>query len=70
MATTNRTLSLRLRELRTQRGLTQAKLAGRLGVSAGALRHWEAGRSTPTLVQIQNAAWALRVAPDALLERR
>ena len=70
MATTNRTLSLRLRELRTKRGLTQAKLASRLRVSAGAVSHWERGRRAPTLVQIANAAKALGVAPDALVGRR
>ena len=70
MATTNRTLGLRLRELRNQRGLTQAKLASRLKVTAAAVSHWECGRRAPTLVQIGNAAKALRVAPGALLERR
>ena len=70
MVTTNRTIGLRLRELRTQRGLTQAKLASRLGVSAGALRHWEHGRSAPNVVQIMKAAKALGIEPGALLERR
>ncbi|MCL2176961.1 MAG: helix-turn-helix domain-containing protein [Firmicutes bacterium] len=39
----------RLRELRLDSGLTQAKLAEKLSVTDTTIRHWEAGRSQPSI---------------------
>lgn len=38
-----------IRQARLKRGLTQVELAGRLGVSQGAISFWEHGIEAPTL---------------------
>ncbi len=46
---------MRLKELRTEKNLTQAKIANMLGVSRTTVTMWEAGASQPdneTLLQI------------------
>ena len=40
-------LGKRIKELRKANNLTQADLAERIGVSLGAVKHWEQGRGEP-----------------------
>ncbi len=61
------TLSIRLAELRTAQGLSQAALARILGVSRGAVHNWEAGHRTPTLEQASALATALGCTVDELI---
>jgi transcriptional regulator with XRE-family HTH domain len=56
----------RLTATRTERGLTQAELAQRSGVSPSYLGQLEAGRSQPTLEILTNLAVALAVSIDDL----
>jgi transcriptional regulator with XRE-family HTH domain len=46
----------RLRELRTARGLTQANLAGVLGVNKRTILRWEAGDQDPNLTDLRRLA--------------
>lgn len=48
-----------LKEVRTQRGLTQAQLAGRLHVSTAAVSKWERGKCLPDIAKIEDIAQAL-----------
>lgn len=57
----------RLAELRKHHNLTQAQLAGRIGMHVVQLRRYEAGTSQPTLDVIRKLATALRVSADLLL---
>jgi putative transcriptional regulator len=50
---------LTLRRARTDRGLTQAAVAERLGVTTAYLQKLEGGRANPTLGQLANIARAL-----------
>ena len=58
----------RIKELRAKRGLTQAQLAERSGVSHSYLSRIEIGMHQPTLEIIEKLAKALKVKPSALLE--
>lgn len=57
----------RLASLRKERGLTQAVLAGRIGIHVSQLRRYEAGDSQPTLDVLRRVALALSVSADALV---
>jgi len=57
----------RLAGLRKQHNLTQAQLAGRIGMHVAQLRRYEAGTSQPTLDVIRRLSIALRVSSDMLL---
>ena len=59
----------RLKLLRQQRGLSQAKLAEAAGVPIGTLRGWEYGRRTPLLDAAARLADALDVSLDELAGR-
>ena len=41
-------LSKRLKELRTERGLTQKQLANTLGLAQSSIANWEADTKTPS----------------------
>jgi transcriptional regulator with XRE-family HTH domain len=56
----------RLKQLRRQRGLSQAKLAAAAGIPVGTLRGWEYGRRTPLLDAATRVALALGVSLDKL----
>jgi len=51
----------RLRAIRQRRGLTLAQLAERLGVTEGAVSHWETRRRLPSIEQVERIAVALEV---------
>jgi len=45
-------LPRRIRHWRTQAGLNVSQLAHLCGVTVGAVSHWEAGRSTPSICSL------------------
>jgi transcriptional regulator with XRE-family HTH domain len=51
----------RLRAIRQRRGFTLAQLADRLGVTEGAVSHWETRRRLPSIEQVERIAMALEV---------
>ncbi len=57
----------RIRVLRTERGLTQEKLAGKSDLTTGFLNNVEHGRKTPSLTTILKLARGLRVDASELL---
>ena len=59
----------RLKELRTERKVSQAKLAKELGVSFSVVCYWETDRSEPTAVNIVKLADYFGVSADYLLGR-
>jgi len=58
---------MRLKQLREARGLTQAALAKRTGVSRAYLARLEIGRHDPPLSTLEKLAKALRVKVGRLL---
>lgn len=56
----------RLRKLRIQRGLTQADLADRCGLTQPQVSSYEAGRNQPRAGNLAKIAAELRVAVDTL----
>ena len=56
-----------LRELRTDRHLTQPQLAQEIGVSKGIISFWETGLSEPTASNIIKVAKYFDVTSDYLL---
>lgn len=63
-----KTMAKRLRQLRADRGWSQADLAERAGVSRVHIARIETAKMEPTLGVIVKLAKALRVKPAALLE--
>ena len=59
----------RLLELRSERGISQAKLAKDLGVSFSVVCYWETDRSEPTAINIVKIADYFNVSADYLLGR-
>lgn len=57
----------RIKEFRQKRHLTQSKLAEALGVTQGAIQHWENGTREPTLKILKEVAAALDTEPVNLL---
>jgi transcriptional regulator with XRE-family HTH domain len=55
----------RLRELRTEAGLTQGELAEKAGVKRGAIARWELGTREPSWSNVVALADALAVSCDA-----
>ncbi len=60
-------LAMRLKQLRKQRGLTQAQLAKKMGLSHGYLARLEIGMHDPPLSTLEKLAKALRVKVAELL---
>jgi len=60
------TVSQNLRLWRTRRGLTQAQIAGRLGVSQSHFSRLELGKKTPSLRTLGRLAQALEVTVSEL----
>jgi len=58
-----------LREARSALGLSQAEVAGRLGVSASYVSAVEAGKRNLTLAQLANIANAMRLGIDVSFVR-
>ncbi len=62
------TLSYRLKELRQEKQLTQAKLAEELNVTQQSYARWENGKVTPSPEKLSNIAKFYGVTTDYLLE--
>ena len=62
------TLPYRLKELRQQKNLTQAKLADSLGITQQSYARWENGKVTPTPEKLSKIAKFYGVTTDYLLE--
>ncbi|HEV2357661.1 MAG TPA: helix-turn-helix transcriptional regulator [bacterium] len=60
-------IGARLRALRLREGLSQAGLGARLGLTAGAINRYEAGRRRVPLKDLPRIASILRVTPATLL---
>ena len=60
-------LGLRIAVLRVEKGLSQAELAKRIGVSTSAVGMYEQGRREPSLVLLVCLAQELGVTTDYLL---
>lgn len=56
--------STRLRELRTEKGISQKKLADLAGISQASIFYWEKGTRKPKLEQLYRVASALGVSPN------
>ena len=56
-----------IRQLREKRGLTQAELADRIGVSAKAVSRWETARGLPDVSLLQPLARALNISVIELM---
>ena len=59
---------MRLKQLRKQRGLTQAQLAKKMGLSHGYLARLEIGMHDPPLSTLSKLAKALKVTVAELVE--
>ena len=59
--------SQQLKELRTEEGLSQAKLASKLNVSKSSISFWENGQGEPTIYSIILIAQFFGVSIDYLL---
>jgi transcriptional regulator with XRE-family HTH domain len=62
-------ITLKIRDLRQARGISQARLAELLEVSPVILSRWELGRSVPRVDAIVKIAELLDVSVDAILGR-
>lgn len=61
--------SKQLRTTRTGKGLSQADLAAKTGLQPSAVSHFESGRRSPSIDNLQLLADALDVTTDHLLSR-
>lgn len=61
-------LAMRLKRLREDRGLSQAALAEKAGISRGYLVRLEAAQQDPTLTVIEKLAKALKVSVTELVK--
>lgn len=57
----------RLKELRTEKGLSQAQLAKETGLGSTALCYWETGQRIPSALAIITLAKYFQVTTDYLL---
>ena len=62
------TLPYRLKELRQQKNLTQAKVADSLGITQQSYARWETGKVTPTPEKLSKIAKFYGVTTDYLIE--
>ena len=61
------TIGSTIRQYRKDLGMTQAQLAGKVGVSVQAVSKWETGAGFPDISQIVPLARALEISTDKLL---
>lgn len=61
------TFSTRLREARTEKGLTQKELAERIGVTKGRVTHYETNKGHPNTPVLLEICRVLNVSSDWLL---
>lgn len=57
-----------IKKARLVAGITQADLAGRLGVTAGSIGQWEKGITRPRPARLKRLAAVLGTTVDALIE--
>lgn len=57
----------RLKELKTEKGLSAKKLANQIGVSDSIIIKWEKGQRTPTIDNLYNLAVFFGVSADFLI---
>lgn len=62
-------LSERMKELRKANNLTQQELAERIGVSVGAIKHWEQNKGEPNTATLISMAVLFNVSCDYLVGR-
>lgn len=62
-------LSERMKELRKANNLTQKELADRIGVSVGAIKHWEQDKGEPNTAALISMAVLFNVSLDYLVGR-
>jgi transcriptional regulator with XRE-family HTH domain len=67
MSPTSRQLGMRLKATRTKRGMSQAALAAKAGITREYVNKLEAGRYDPTVGVLQRLAKALGVPVTELL---
>ncbi len=60
----------RIKELRAEKGLTQAQLAKQIGVSQKAIDYWERNVNEPKASYIVMLCDYFRISADYLLERK
>lgn len=58
-----------IRAIRESRGLTQAQLAERVGVSSGTVSSWEVDRTEPNIGMIENISVALNCQKTDIIGR-
>ena len=61
-------LAKRIKELRSKMGLSQSKLAGRLGVRQNTISGWESGAREPDINMLKRLSHELGCTVDELLE--
>jgi transcriptional regulator with XRE-family HTH domain len=61
-------MAFRVKQLREARGMTQAALAKKAGLSRGYLARLETARQDPRVSIVEKLARALRVPPSKLLD--
>ena len=59
---------VRLKELREEKGLTQAQLAEILGTTDDSIYSWEHGRSQPSIEMLRSIVNYFQISADSLLE--
>ncbi len=57
----------RLKELRTERGLSLSGLGDKIGVSKTAVMYWESGKKIPSALVLKQLALFFSVSADYLL---
>ena len=62
------TLATRLKQLRTDRGLSYRAACEKIGCSLSSLQNWEAGEYEPGAEHIANICRAYRTTPNKLLD--
>lgn len=60
-------LDRKLRNLRTEQGITQAALAAAVGVTPRAVKYWEHGTRTPSTSSLLALAHFFHVSPEYLM---
>lgn len=63
----DRMISDRIKAIREEQGMTQARLASRLGITRSSVNAWEMGISVPSTQYIVELANVLKVSTDYLL---
>lgn len=59
----------RIRELRNRHKMTQAELAGRMGLTSPSVAKWENGKSNPTAENLKRLADIFDCSIDTILGR-